>query len=129
MHIEIKADLPTAEGFVALRCETDWERVSLQQAQASLKASLCGICLYDKRTIPPTLIAMARVVGDGVLNLFIQDVIIAKNHRGQYPETCTIGLMAAKNQAPFYKHFGFLSRPTSTVDAGMYARLSDLQLH
>lgn len=95
---------------------------------------------------PPALIGMARVIGDGVLNLYIQDVIIAKKYRGQgygarlmdaliaalqdsYPKDCTIGLFAAKGQAPFYERFGFLSRPSAITDAGMNAEIGALYGH
>ncbi len=164
MGFDIQAKLVSADEFVNLRRETDWGAISLAQAQASLSASLCGICLYDthetqtdlleselmdsefirSKLIAPKLIGMARIIGDGVLNLYIQDVIIAAPYRGQglgrklmdavidmlqqnYPADCTIGLMAAKSQAPFYAQFGFLTRPASTLGAGMTAQLNQLR--
>jgi len=65
-----------------------------------------------------TAIGMARVIGDGVINAYIQDVIIAPDYRGKgvgkavmqalisqmrhnLPTNCTIGLMAAKEQDDF----------------------------
>ena len=91
------------------------------------------------------VIGMARIIGDGVLNLYIQDVIIAKAYRRQklgtlilnhlitllhnkFPADCTIGLMAAKGQTQFYNQFGFETRPNNDVDAGMSAALRDLSL-
>jgi len=90
------------------------------------------------------IIGMARVIGDGILNLYIQDVIIAHGYRGHgfgqkilftliehlkstYAEDCTIGLMAAKGQTHFYKQFGFEVRPSEETDSGMTAPLSRLK--
>jgi len=147
----IKETLPSAAGFISLRQDTDWGAVSEAQAQAALSASLCGVTLYhggestaQNGDDQSKLIGAARVIGDGVLNLYIQDVIIAQKYRGQgygaklmqsvisllqrdFPKHCTIGLMAAKGQAPFYTRFGFLSRPSPSVDAGMTAQLGTLQ--
>lgn len=86
---------------------------------------------------------MARVIGDGVLNLYIQDVIVAEPYRGKgygtkllsdlithlkmtYPDSISVGLMAAKNQSPFYESFGFALRPCSVTDAGMQSKLGAL---
>jgi len=143
MTLELKCELPPASGFVSLRQDTDWGPITLAQAEASLSASLCGISIYDSPQHGSKLIGMSRVIGDGILNLYIQDVIIAKDYRGQglgervmqllikvlkdtYPHDCTIGLMAAKDQSSFYTRFGFQPRPSQTVDAGMTASLSQL---
>jgi len=148
MSTHIAPYLPSPDGFVSLRDQTDWGAISLDVAKASLSASLSGISLYDgsndKQNKTTDLIGMARVIGDGVLNLYIQDVIIAKAHRGHglgaklmtaligqlkqdFPDSCTIGLLAAKGQAPFYARFGFNSRPSQTTDAGMNAQLGQLR--
>jgi len=152
MTLHIKTQLPSAEGFAQLRRETDWGAITSAQAKASLSASQCGVSLYSAaqpantsaELIGAELIGMARVIGDGVLNLYIQDVIITKAYRGQgygakllgaliaqlqqdYPEDCTIGLMAATGQAPFYARFGFEARPSPSTDAGMTAPLSELR--
>ena len=133
--------LPSSLGFQTLRMDTDWGKISLNQAKAALSASLCGVSIYDLND--NRLLGMARVIGDGVLNLYIQDVIIDKSCRaqglgtelmqalihhlhGKYPADCTIGLMAAKGQTAFYTRFGFIARPTPHVDAGMYAQLGTL---
>ena len=141
MSFDVTAKLPSAQDFVSLRREAHWGQINSAQAKAALSASLAGVSLWDNKTC----IGMARVIGDGVLNLYIQDVIITKAHRGQgygakllgalisnlkqsYPPECTIGLMAAKGQAPFYARFGFAARPSPTTDAGMNAALGQLEI-
>ena len=86
---------------------------------------------------------MCRLVGDGVFNVYIQDVIVKPSHRGKglgqnmlttlithmknrLPTTCTVGLMAAYGQDGFYTRFGFTPRPHSKAGAGMTASLEDL---
>ena len=86
---------------------------------------------------------MARIIGDGVLNAYIQDVIIAPDYRGQgvgraviqalitdmrnsIPEDCTIGLLAAAGQEGFYSSFSFITRPDKDYGAGMFAKLQNL---
>jgi ribosomal protein S18 acetylase RimI-like enzyme len=140
LSYDIKMRLPNAAEFVALRNETDWGPLTLEQAAQALNHSLCGVSVYAR----DTLIGMIRVIGDGVLKLYVQDVIVAKDYRGNgigkemmtrlinylrqhYPEDCCVGLMAAKGQSPFYEKFGFNIRPSATTDAGMLSPLSALR--
>lgn len=139
MCLSFKFQLPHAEEFVSLRQETNWGEITFNQAKASLNLSLCGISVYKDDEI----IGMARVLGDGILCLFIQDVIIKKSYRSKnigrqlmetliknlqenYNPNCTIGLMAALNQSGFYSRFGFDMRPSPKTDAGMTAPLHQL---
>jgi len=139
MNAHIALQLPNAEDFQTLRAEVSWGPLTLSQASAALAASLGGaVATLDGKTV-----GMARLVGDGVLNIYIQDVIIAKRHRqtgvGQqlmgylinhltdtYPNDCLIGLFAAEGQDGFYNRFGFTARPEIGFGPGMHARVSDL---
>jgi len=122
-----------------MRIESGWDVPTLEEAETAIKLSLCGLVLLENNKI----IGMARVLGDGVLCAFIQDVIIAKSHRRRhfgrkimvslieymqdnYASNCTIGLMAAKGKVGFYESFGFMARPSETTDAGMTAPLHSL---
>jgi len=135
----IKHDLPNAVIFKALRDSVGWGGISLGQAQQALGNSLRGITAYDG----DKAIGMARVIGDGVINTYIQDVIIAPGYRGQgigkavmlaliadmrnsIPGDCTIGLLAATGQEGFYSSFSFISRPDTDYGAGMFAKLQNL---
>jgi len=139
--VNFTSNLPSAAVFRQLRNTSGWGQISAAQAKASLTGSLGGICAIRNSKI----IGMARYIGDGVLNIYIQDVIIAQNYRGngvgrnmlselfrdlqtRYPANCTIGLMAAKGQASFYAQFGFIRRPSDVYGAGMIAPLGDISL-
>lgn len=82
------------------------------------------------------LVGLARVVGDGVLYFYIQDVIVRPDWRGhavgrrmmdllidgikeRARTGATIGLMAAAGKEAFYERFGFQTRPTDRLGAGM----------
>ena len=139
LNVTIKPDLPNAAEFQALRRTASWGDVSLKQADSALAGSLFGVTAFDGDTV----IGMARLVGDGVMNAYIQDVVIAPDYRGQgvgaavmqalltqmkraLPADCTIGLMAAKDQEPFYASFSFIPRPDTDYGAGMFANLAHL---
>lgn len=132
-------DVPSAEAFKTLRDSAGWGDIRLGQARQVLANSLHGVTVYDGKTA----IGMARVIGDGVINAYIQDVVIAPDYRGQgvgkavmqaliadmrnsIPEDCTIGLMAAAGQDGFYSSFSFIPRPDKDYGAGMFAKLQNL---
>ena len=116
-----------------------WGDITVEQAQHVLDNSLRGVTAYDGSNA----IGMARLIGDGVLNAYIQDVVIAPDYQGQgvgkavimnlisdmknsLPPSCTIGLLAAVGQEGFYSSFSFITRPDRDYGAGMFARLADL---
>ena len=131
--------LPSAADFKALRDMAGWGDVSLSKARQTIANSLRGVSAYDGKEA----IGMARLIGDGVLNAYIQDVVIAPDYRGQgigkaliqaliidmrkfMPLDCTVGLLAAKGQEGFYSSFRFISRPDKDYGAGMFAKLQNL---
>ena len=139
LSFTIKPNLPTSREFQALRSTVGWGDVSLEQAYSALAGSLFGVTALHG----DTAIGMARVIGDGVINAYIQDVIIAPDYRGKgvgkavmqalisqmrhnLPTNCTIGLMAAKEQDDFYTSFSFIPRPNADYGAGMFAKLADI---
>jgi len=139
MKIETQLGLPSPELFQRLRSDVSWGPLSLEQAKAALAGSLGGIVA----SINDEAVAMVRFVGDGVLNIYIQDVIVAKKYRNQgigqavmtallqhlketYPSDCQVGLFAAEGQDRFYKHLGFTTRPEIGFGPGMHATLSEL---
>ena len=130
---------PNASEFLTLRAETDWGVPDASQMTDILAHSPWGIVAYDGDQI----IGMTRCVGDGILILYLQDVIIAKSHRRQgigrqlitnliqhleaiCSQDCTIGLFAAIGQSGFYESLGFQSRNTKFYGPGMHGTYSDL---
>ncbi len=123
---------PTAEEFVQLRAACGWGAVDPAVAERALAAGLINVVVREGGH----LAGFGRVVGDGVLYFYIQDVIVHPDLRGQgigglivdallekilrrAPIGATIGLMAAEGKEGFYEKFGFTRRPTERLGAGM----------
>ncbi|CAM2904094.1 N-acetyltransferase [Vibrio diazotrophicus] len=79
---------------------------------------------------------MARIVGDGVMYFYIQDVVVSPNHRQKglgsilmqeieryleqnAPSNATVGLLAATGKESFYERYGYVIRPTEALGHGM----------
>ncbi|MEL7465136.1 MAG: GNAT family N-acetyltransferase [Pseudomonadota bacterium] len=102
-------------------------------AQAALAASLGGATAARGGA----LLGFGRIVGDGVLNLYIQDLIVAPEARraglgGALLSVLTgeaeriaggapalLGLFAAEGREAFYARQGFTSRPAPGYGAAM----------
>ena len=82
------------------------------------------------------LAGFGRVVGDGHLYFYIQDLIVAPTYRGRgvgkqimerlieeiknrATSGAMIGLMSAHGKEAFYEKFGFIVRPNDVFGAGM----------
>jgi len=139
MTLVIQHRLPTVSEFRALRAETDWGVPDHGSTERVLAHSFSGVVAVENDAV----IGMARMVGDGCLILYIQDVIISKAHRSQglgrkllqvlINETaktclpnCTVGLFVATGQAGFYEKLGFGTRDRPAYGPGMHATLSTL---
>lgn len=93
-------------------------------ADEALENDLFSVCArLDGKTI-----GIGRIIGDGAIYYYIQDVIVLKEYRNQgvgrqimdsiesylkanAREGAFIGLMAAEGLVPFYEKFGYLRRP------------------
>lgn len=132
MAIELSTVPPTAEEFVELRAACGWGAVEPAIAERALAAGLLGVVARDGNRVA----GFGRVVGDGVLYFYLQDIIVRPEFRGQgvgrliveallgevlrrAPHGATIGLMAAEGKEGFYEKFGFTRRPTDRLGAGM----------
>ncbi len=114
---------PSVNSFIQLRKKIGWGDLKYEFAQASIENSLYHVSI----THHSTLVAMGRVVGDGVMYFYIQDVIVAPEFQGNGLGTIimehiesylagsavkgsTIGLLAAKGKEGFYKKFSYTER-------------------
>lgn len=114
---------PSVEEYQTLRNAVRWSPVSDQAVERSLKNSLYTVCAY----IGKKIVGYGRVIGDGGIYYYIQDVIVLPEFQGRgigrkimisimnYLEdadpSAFFGLMAAKNFSSFYKPYGFKERP------------------
>ena len=124
--------LPTAQEYIALRNHANWGEISKQTAEHSLKNSLFSVCAeYNNK-----IIGMGRVIGDGYLYFYVQDIVVYEKYRRQgvaskimeiimdyivskAEKGSVVGLMSAKGVEGFYKKFGFFERPDEKFGAGM----------
>ena len=114
---------PTVEEYRGLREAVGWHNLSCERTQNALRNSVYSVCVLNDGAV----VGCGRVVGDGHLYYYLQDVIVHPAHQGKgvgkritqaivdrvsglAESGAFFGLMAAPNVAPFYEKFGFQKR-------------------
>jgi ribosomal protein S18 acetylase RimI-like enzyme len=132
IDLDIQEKLPSPAEYNALRSAVGWGTYDEKAAAAALPRSLYGVSAYHEGRI----VAMARVLGDGCLVFYIQDVIVLPELQRQgigsilmdkvmdyigahATDNTYVGLMAAKDREGFYESFGFIRRPNDRLGSGM----------
>jgi len=117
--------------YQQIRNTTDWNPVENKVVEKALEKDLFSICVLDANKI----IGIGRVIGDGALYFYIQDVIVSPDYQGKgigklimknietfinqnANNNSFVGLMAAKKTNEFYWNFGYKERPANKP--GMY---------
>lgn len=130
--IVIKEEPPTTSEFAALRALAGWESPEIRILQQSIDASLYWVSVFSNQT----LIGTGRVIGDGAMYFYIQDVIVHPKHQkvglgavimqsiNKYiaatcPTGSTVGLLCAQGKEQFYEKFGFVARNGQKLGFGM----------
>ncbi len=123
------------EEYQLLRNTTNWRQIPNDHVSKALKKDLFSVCILKNDKI----VGMGRVIGDGVIYFYIQDVIVLPEFRnrgvGQLimnqiesyldqmaPEDAFVGLMAAEGTEGFYRKFGYQRRPKN--GPGMFKNLN-----
>jgi GNAT superfamily N-acetyltransferase len=133
-NIILKYNELDVDTYLALRAGVQWKRLSRAQAETALKNSICVITAYEGTQA----VAMGRIVGDGAVICYVQDLIVLPEHQGQgigsevllalrsYVEQLRLNhtemmfcLMCAKGREKFYEKHGFTARPTPSLGPGM----------
>ena len=116
--------MPSLREYSDLRRAVDWEPTSTDSTITALKNSQFSICVIKDDQI----IGLGRVVGDGGLYFYIQDVIVLPAYQRQGIGTqimneiityldnnligeAFIGLKSAEGLISFYERFGFSCQP------------------
>lgn len=125
--------IPTVEEFTMLRNALGWISPDKDAASKALSNSLYSVCVeHDGK-----LIGTGRVIGDGGLYFYIQDVIVTPDYqergigkmimdeimkylRNSCIQNSFVGLMSAKGKDGFYQKYGFAARPNETYGPGMF---------
>ena len=127
--------------FLKLRKEVEWKPLTKEQAKKAIENSLLTVVAYDDNDQP---IGMGRIVGDGAVICYIQDLIVVPKYQGQgvgqalmesliafvkeirFPDTqIMLDLMCAKGREEFYQQYGFIARPTDELGPGMILYLNE----
>jgi len=122
----------TVEEFIELRKAVGWNLPAEGAIRTALQNSLYSVCAEYEGQI----IAMARIIGDGSIAFYVQDVIVKPDYQRRgigaqimervmsYIEKSAapgaiVGLMSAKGKEEFYGKFGFWRRPNDNFGCGM----------
>ena len=120
--------------YLNLRAAVGWKKLDNEQAIMALKNSIYTLTA----TIDDKVVGMARMVGDGAVICYIQDLVVHPSYQklgvGQVLMEKLVGhaeeikiqgtelmlcLMCAKGREGFYEKFGFIARPTDNLGPGM----------
>jgi ribosomal protein S18 acetylase RimI-like enzyme len=129
---ELVERAPGPEEYNHLRRSVGWGTYPLEAIAQALPRSLYCVCALSLER----LIGMGRVIGDGALVYYIQDVIVLPEYQRQGIGTqlmerimaylgaralpnAVIGLMAASGKEAFYERYGFTRRPSERLGCGM----------
>ena len=132
--IRIVEDMRDVDIYLSLRKQVGWIKLDENQAQRALDNSVKVFTVYDD----DKPIGMGRIVGDGAVICYIQDLIIIPEYQGKHigsrlidklieyvnsliiPDSrMMLCLMCAKGREEFYTKHGFIARPTSKLGPGM----------
>ena len=117
---------PSAKEFQMLHKAVGWGNVDFEATEVGLSNSLFSVCVISKSK--KNVIGCGRLVGDGGIYFYIQDVIVLPEFQGigigklimksimdylnKYaPPNAFVGLMAAKGVSEFYLRYDFMERP------------------
>lgn len=129
---DITLGSPSVDEFLSLRSQIGWGEMDFNLARTSLHNSLFHVTVRENSK----LIGMGRVVGDGAMYFYIQDVIVDPHYQNTGIGTAlmasiesylsvnakkgaTIGLLAAKGKEGFYSRYGYIERPNDSLGNGM----------
>lgn len=132
--ITYKKEKISVDTYLYLRSQVKWKVLSRAQAQMALDNSLVIFVAYDG----DKPVGMGRIVGDGAVISYIQDLIVIPRVQGRgigsglikrlidFVESIRIEgtemmlcLMCAKGREGFYAKHGFMARPNDALGPGM----------
>ncbi len=123
---------PAPEEYIGLRRTLGWGTIGTEDAAKTLAAATFTLCLRDAGR----LAAVLRILGDGVLYLFIADVMVHPDYAGRglgerlmraavyyidrvADPAATVTLIPLAGREGFYERFGFVRCPSGHFGEGM----------
>jgi len=135
MNYEIKENILTVGDYIRLIESVGWSH----DAEAILDAALRRSIVTAALVLDGEIVGMGRMVGDGVVMCYIQDVIVMPEYQrkgfgsaivkyllnyikkhGMNGATVNVDLFTSKDRAGFYEKLGFTKRPYDDNGAGMH---------
>lgn len=126
--------MPTIKEFLSLREAVGWGHINLDKKsiELALKNSLFGVCV----DLQGEIIGFGRVIGDGGVYFYIQDIIVHPDHQrkgigskimsgimeylsANVLKNAFVGLMAAPGVSEFYTKYGFEVRSLEGPGMGL----------
>ena len=121
-EVRLVDNILQAEDFVRLRIETGFAEIPVEHARKALQNGLTNVsAIYNGE-----LVGMGRLVGDGAMYWYLQEIIILPKYQRKGIGTIivdylvdyakansitgnftTIGGVSAKGKEPFYEKMGF----------------------
>lgn len=137
--IKFSEDRLSVAEYLGLRAAVGWKTLTERQAELALENCIYSISAYDETEDGSRrLIGMGRIVGDGAVICYIQDLIVLPEYHGRGVgsalikhlknyvsslktdgEEMMLALMCAKGREGFYLKHGFTARPTENLGPGM----------
>lgn len=132
MELKIAKQAPDVHEFMCLRNKIGWINPDVKVVQTSLANTILHICVYKESQ----LVGYGRVVGDGAVYFYLQDIIVDPGMQKQGIGTlvmqeierflagnavsgATIALLAAQGKEAFYAKFGYRYRAGKPLGFGM----------
>ena len=131
----------STEEYLKLRAAVQWRELSENQAIQVINNSLFFVKAVDDCG---NVVGMGRIVGDGAVVCYIQDLIVLPDMQGknigsllikrliafvnelrEENTTLMLCLMCAKGREKFYEKHGFIARPNDMLGPGMLQYLQD----
>lgn len=139
--VTLEIDNITVDEYLSIRSKVGWRELSVEQAKKAIDNSLIIVKAVDDEG---TVIGMGRIVGDGAVICYIQDLIVVPEAQGKGVGSMIVDrltkfaddlrldgtlmmfcLMCAKGREPFYQKHGFITRPNEQLGPGMIQYLKD----
>lgn len=91
-----------AKDFIRLKVATGFRDRPIEQVEKALSNDLLDVVAMVNNEV----VGMGRLVGDGVMYWYLQEIIVLPEFQGKGIGT-SIGLTAAEGKETFYERFGF----------------------
>ncbi|MGM0834703.1 MAG: GNAT family N-acetyltransferase [Bacillota bacterium] len=113
--------LPTLNEYIYLCSSVGWKNfMNFDVAETSIRNSLFSVIVKDDQNI----IGMGRIVGDGAIYFYIQDIVVHPEYQGKgigkeimsalmkyldenAPEKAFVGLFSSNGKGEFYEKYDF----------------------